>query len=438
MPDPPKEWPAGVLTAPTTNKVKTTNLKKDNQKAKQKDQTKLQVKQKDQTKLQVKQKDPKSLKVKQKGQSSLKVKQKGQHSHASSTVATKGEKVKAKIKGKKVKTKKDVKAKEKLIKHHIDSVKVKAKHVKKLSPEKHADLQSRRLLADSYDGIRVGTDFSGWDTPVMSLRKLSIRHLHVFSCEKDPHLRALIRQNSKPLKIYKNSVPRGPGMTLPCDLYVAGPPCQPWSTAGLSGGLEDVKGRGTMLWLSLNYIGMEKPKVVVIENVWGLLRNHRATFDMFVTDLKDKGYTVLWECLNTLDHGLPQNRPRVYIVGFRSDLKVETFEFPPPLAVRIPVGRLLSSPDVNPPFVPKAHSNAKRRIREALRAVTGQGIDADVTPVFVDTGASKKFAHFAVNHCPCLTFSRCSQGGHYVTSLKRKLTLKDCHGQQVSVMGSRW
>jgi site-specific DNA-cytosine methylase len=292
------------------------------------------------------------------------------------------------------------------------------------SPKKVSHVVTRRILADSCNGIRVGTDFSGWDTPIMSLHKLSIKHLHVFSCEKESQLRSLIRQNSKPLKIYKDIVSRDASTSLPCDLYVAGPPCQPWSSAGKNEGLEDEQGRGTMLWFSLAYVGMERPKVVVIENVKGLLQKHRHTFDMFLTNFKNKGYTVFWELMNTLEHGLPQSRPRVYVVGFRSDLNVQSFEFPNPFKGCVPLSRILRPPDFAPEFKPRKKTHARRRIHEAIKSLKSRDIDVNI-PAFVDTAASKKFAHFTVGHCPCLTRSRGSQGGYYVTTLKRKLTLED-------------
>ena len=290
---------------------------------------------------------------------------------------------------------------------------------------KSANLGACRVMADSFTGLRVGTDFSGWDTPIMSLRALSIRHLHVFSCEKEPHLRRLIRQNSNPLKVYKDVVSRSPGMSLPCDLYVAGPPCQPWSSAGKGGGLSDEAGCGGLLWSSLAYIGMERPKVAVIENVKGLLLKHRRMFEKFVADFKGKGYTVFWEVMNTMSHGLPQNRPRIYFVGFRSDLHVADFEFPSPLKAHVPIERILRPGNFGPEFTPKSHSNAKSRIREARRALKSKGVDVEATPVFVDVAASKRFAVVAVGYCPCITYSRGSQGGYYVTNLKRKLTLED-------------
>ena len=134
------------------------------------------------------------------------------------------------VKGKAAKVKKAAQKKQVKDKAKAKAAKIKDKKKKeekedkkhKLArPKQAANLSACRVMADSYPGLRVGTDFSGWDTPIMSLRALSIRHLHVFSCERESHLRRLIRQNSNPLKIYKDVVSRGPDLSLPCDLYGA-------------------------------------------------------------------------------------------------------------------------------------------------------------------------------------------------------------------------
>jgi DNA-cytosine methyltransferase len=279
-------------------------------------------------------------------------------------------------------------------------------------------------MANLFPGLKVGTDFSGWDTPVMSLRKIGIKFMHVFSSEIVPELRHLIRANSKPLKVYRSAT-RTPGMTLPCDLYVAGPPCQPWSTAGKGEGLSDSRGRGTLLWSTLDYLTMERPKAAVIENVRGLLVKHRDIFDQYLREFSGKGYDVFWSLINTMQHGLPHSRPRVYVVGFRSDLHVKTFKFPEPLRGYINIDQILRCAIAGPKS--SLTKNAERRVREAKRSLKKKGVDVRTQPVFVDTSASKQFAHFSVGICPCITYSRGSCGGYYVTSLRRKLLLEDGH-----------
>ena len=68
-------------------------------------------------------------------------------------------------------------------------------------------------------------------------------------------------------------------------------------------------------------INKKKPKFFLIENVNGLLTDKfKDTFDDFVARLQLAGYDVEWKLLDAVDYGVPQNRERVFIIGFRKDL----------------------------------------------------------------------------------------------------------------------
>ena len=68
----------------------------------------------------------------------------------------------------------------------------------------------------------------------------------------------------------------------------------------------------------LRYVKKNKPLVVVLENVQGLVTRHRSTLDNVVLALRNIGYIVSWNILDSFVHGgIPQRRPRVYIVGTR-------------------------------------------------------------------------------------------------------------------------
>ncbi len=105
--------------------------------------------------------------------------------------------------------------------------------------------------------------------------------------------------------------------TLPdFDVITAGVPCQPFSVAGKRKGLADP--RGMPLWRALfRIIEHKKPRVVVIENVKGLLSSNRGRdFAWVLIQMAELGYAVEWQVLNSKDFGVPQNRERVYIVGY--------------------------------------------------------------------------------------------------------------------------
>lgn len=115
------------------------------------------------------------------------------------------------------------------------------------------------------------------------------------------------------------------------DLLCAGFPCQAFSIAGKRGGFEDT--RGTLFFDVAEIIKRKKPKAIFLENVKGL-RSHNGgkTLATILNVLRnDLGYFVPEpQIINAKDFGVPQNRERIYIVGFRNDLGIENFEYPKP------------------------------------------------------------------------------------------------------------
>jgi len=116
------------------------------------------------------------------------------------------------------------------------------------------------------------------------------------------------------------------------DVLCAGFPCQAFSIAGKRGGFEDT--RGTLFFDVAEIIKRKKPKAFFLENVKGL-RNHDKgkTLETILNVLRnDLNYFVPEpKIINAKDFGVPQNRERIYIVGFRKDLGVNEFNYPKPL-----------------------------------------------------------------------------------------------------------
>ena len=102
-----------------------------------------------------------------------------------------------------------------------------------------------------------------------------------------------------------------------CDLHAAGFPCQPFSAAGLREGKNDRHGRGLIFPSIAEYLRRKTPKCFLLENVKGLAtKTHEETFrEMLATLRSDGKYIITWRVLNTADYGIPQNRPRLYIIG---------------------------------------------------------------------------------------------------------------------------
>jgi DNA (cytosine-5)-methyltransferase 1 len=120
------------------------------------------------------------------------------------------------------------------------------------------------------------------------------------------------------------------------DVLCAGFPCQAFSIAGKRGGFDDT--RGTLFFDVAEIIKRKKPRAIFLENVKGL-RNHDKgkTLETILNVLRnDLGYYVPEpQIINAKEFGVPQNRERIYIVGFRKDLKITKFEYPKPLKKKV-------------------------------------------------------------------------------------------------------
>lgn len=115
-----------------------------------------------------------------------------------------------------------------------------------------------------------------------------------------------------------------------CDIITAGFPCQPFSNAGNRKGVYD--SRGELYLECLRIIEDKKPRAILFENVKGLLsskhQSGKKLIDVIKEDLEKLGYQVTYKVVNASDYGVPQNRERMILVGFRNDVG-KVFEFPP-------------------------------------------------------------------------------------------------------------
>ena len=121
------------------------------------------------------------------------------------------------------------------------------------------------------------------------------------------------------------------------DLFVGGSPCQSFSLVGKQRGLSDT--RGTLFYEYARLIDEIQPKVFIYENVRAVLSNDCGrTWEKMKEVFEQLGYNVYYtnndkpSILNAKDYGIPQNRERLFVVGFRSDLKLkQEFQFPKPI-----------------------------------------------------------------------------------------------------------
>jgi DNA (cytosine-5)-methyltransferase 1 len=115
------------------------------------------------------------------------------------------------------------------------------------------------------------------------------------------------------------------------DILCGGFPCQPFSQAGYKLGFEDT--RGTLFFDIAEILKIKRPKAFFIENVRGLFKHDDGkTFQVISNTItKDLGYSLHYGIVRASDHGLPQHRPRLYMVGFKDPKVPFTIPFKRPL-----------------------------------------------------------------------------------------------------------
>lgn len=111
---------------------------------------------------------------------------------------------------------------------------------------------------------------------------------------------------------------------------IGGPPCQSWSEGGALRGIEDA--RGKLFYEYIRILKDTQPLFFVAENVSGMLaKRHSKAVANFLRLFDEVGYDVTLKMLNANDYDVPEERHRVFYVGFRKDLLINDFTFPAPL-----------------------------------------------------------------------------------------------------------
>jgi len=111
-----------------------------------------------------------------------------------------------------------------------------------------------------------------------------------------------------------------------CDGIIGGPPCQSWSEAGSLRGIDDK--RGQLFFDFMRILDAKKPKFFLAENVSGMLApRHAKALENIKSMFKECGYNLSFQLLNAADFDVPQDRKRVFFLGYRKDLG-KSFTFP--------------------------------------------------------------------------------------------------------------
>ncbi len=169
--------------------------------------------------------------------------------------------------------------------------------------------------------LKIATLFSGIGTPEQSLKHLQVEHETIFACEIDKYARITYLANNKTPKTFYDDVYNIDGNKYKnqIDILIGGSPCQSFSIAGKRMGTSCP--RGNLIYEYFRIVEESQPKVFIYENVKGFLSIDKGeTFKNFVQSFKDSGYTTYHKVLNTKDYLVPQNRERIYIVGFKDNV----------------------------------------------------------------------------------------------------------------------
>ena len=151
----------------------------------------------------------------------------------------------------------------------------------------------------------------------------------IWANEYDKEIWETYEKNHKKTVLDKRSIVNISSDEIPdCDGIIGGPPCQSWSEAGAKKGIADK--RGQLFFEFMRILADKKPKFFLAENVSGmLLPTHGTALENIKQMFVDIGYDLSFQMLNVSDYGIPQDRKRVFFIGFRKDLNIN-FQFPQP------------------------------------------------------------------------------------------------------------
>lgn len=232
-------------------------------------------------------------------------------------------------------------------------------------------------------------------------------------------------ENSAVVKLDTRDITKVKTSEIPdFDFLLAGFPCQAFSVAGYRKGFNDERGRGNLFFEIVRILKEKEksknpPKGFLLENVKNLQGHDGGrTFKKISDELEKLGYHFKYKVLNSMEYGnVPQNRERIYIVGFKNKKYFDSFEFPEKITLtKKIVGLLENHPDQ------KYYYNGKPLYKKLIKEVTNKNTVYQWRRQYVRE--NKKGV------CPTLT-ANMGMGGHNVPIILdkygiRKITPREC------------
>ena len=178
----------------------------------------------------------------------------------------------------------------------------------------------------------------------------------IWANEYDKSIWETYEKNHKGVFLDKRSITDVPTNEVPeCDGIIGGPPCQSWSEAGAMRGIGDK--RGQLFYDFIRILADKQPKFFLAENVSGmLLAAHGNALENIKSMFRECGYNLSFQMLNVSDFGVPQDRKRVFFVGYRQDLGIE-FEFPAPTTPENKIPLIRAIGDLKDSVLPAQQGN---------------------------------------------------------------------------------
>lgn len=270
--------------------------------------------------------------------------------------------------------------------------------------------------------VRVGTDFSGLDTALLALARLPHIPVEVSFCSDiDKNCQKLATHFHRPQKFYEDANGRRKEEEVPVDVYIATPPCQPWSCQGKRKGLDDP--RGQLLQVPMVYVRRHLPRLFLLENVTGLChKKNRRVLKGIKRCLEQLNYKVHTGVLNACDFEVPQQRSRLFLVAVRQDSYRRRFVWPKKKGKRSLTSVLDPLKDTDQPGRMPKGNRAKKLFIRACKKVFAQGTDPRKVPVAIDVGCSPKYETYGVDVSRTLCQARAKTGGFWISNRGRKMT----------------
>lgn len=197
--------------------------------------------------------------------------------------------------------------------------------------------------------LKLATVFSGIGAIEHALLRMNIPNEIVFACDNDKYCKQTYFANHQVNEEkWINDIHEVNGKKYcgKVDLLVGGSPCQSFSMVGKRKGLEDP--RGLLIYEFVRLVNEIQPEIFIYENVKGLLNHGQSeTWKKLKAALDKTKYDIHVSVLNAKDYGIPQNRERMFVIGFNKARP--DFKFPKPVELKISMKDLLED-NPNPKY----------------------------------------------------------------------------------------